>query len=162
MAFIIEERISLDASKITSIEAFCLASGNFEFSLRRLKTFSTSMMASSTITPIAIAIPPSVIVFMVISKNFSTNIDATRASGIAVNEIRVVLKFAKNKNRIIITRIAPSRNASITFSIARSIKSACLNKCVFMENPLGKLASISDNVSSILSVSSSVLAPGCF
>ena len=41
------------------------ASGRAAFSRSRRKTFSTSMIASSTSAPIAIARPPSVIVLMV-------------------------------------------------------------------------------------------------
>ena len=58
-------RTSLDASKITSIGRLRSFSGNRRFSRNRLYTFSTSTIASSTREPIAIAIPPRLIVFIV-------------------------------------------------------------------------------------------------
>src|SRR5688572_31155956 len=57
---------SLDALKIT--RATGSGVGECAFCLRRRKTFSTSMMASSTNAPIAIARPPNVIVLTVIPK----------------------------------------------------------------------------------------------
>ena len=56
---------SRDASKITVRRGRCRFSGRSLFSLSRLKTFSTSTIASSTREPIAIAIPPRLMVFMV-------------------------------------------------------------------------------------------------
>ncbi len=57
--------ISDDALLTISKNAFLSASDLPLFSCRRRKTFSTNTMASSTSTPIAIAIPPSVMVLNV-------------------------------------------------------------------------------------------------
>ena len=162
VALIIEVRISLDPSKTTCIADFCSDSGSLAFSRSRLNTFSTSMIASSTITPMAIAIPPRVMVLMVISKNSNTNTEVISASGMAVREIIVVRKFARKSSRIITTSIAPSRRASITLSMARSIKSACRKMWLLIVNPSGRFCSIWASVSSTRSVSSRVLVSGCF
>ena len=65
VAITMELLISSEASKTTVSEGFLSASGKWLFSRRRLKTFSTSIMASSTRTPMAIAMPPRLIVLIV-------------------------------------------------------------------------------------------------
>ena len=61
----IDVRISSVASRTTSALGRRSASGFAAFSRSRRTTFSTSMIASSTSAPMAIAMPPSVIVLMV-------------------------------------------------------------------------------------------------
>ena len=51
-------RTSLEASKTTVRTFFCSSLGFCLFSRKRLNTFSTSTIASSTKEPIAMAIPP--------------------------------------------------------------------------------------------------------
>ena len=63
VAKITGERISSDASRTTSTRGRGLASD--AFSRKRRMMFSTSMIASSTSTPIATAKPPSVIALSV-------------------------------------------------------------------------------------------------
>ena len=65
----------------------------------------------------AIAMPPSVIVLMVMPSSFIAKIATTSESGIATTEIAVARKFQRKRNRMMTTRIAPSRSACITFSI---------------------------------------------
>ena len=62
---IMELRISTEASRTTFMVDSRSVFGSLIFSRKRLYTFSTSMMASSTSAPIAMAIPPKLIVFMV-------------------------------------------------------------------------------------------------
>ena len=63
--FRIGMRTSLDALNTTSSIGRRSASGFVRFSRRRLYTFSTSTMASSTKEPMAIAMPPRLMVLMV-------------------------------------------------------------------------------------------------
>ena len=63
----IELRISLDALKMT-VDDGLRAAGDCAFCFSRRKTFSTSMIASSTSSPMAMARPPSVIVLIVMPK----------------------------------------------------------------------------------------------
>ena len=83
------------------------------------------MMASSTNSPMAIAKPPSVIVF-----TDNPNIEKiiaviTIESGIAVSEIIVVRTLKRKRKRMMITRMEPSRNASITLVMELSMKCDC-------------------------------------
>src|SRR5262245_48168839 len=76
-------------------------SGNPEvaFCRSRLKTFSTSMIASSTNSPMAIASPPSVIVLILIPKYVIVMNAATSDRGIASRLIKVVRKFQRKRNK---------------------------------------------------------------
>ncbi len=65
VAIMIELRISTEASRTTVSVDSRSAFDFLMFSRRRLYTFSTSIIASSTSAPIAIAIPPKLIVFIV-------------------------------------------------------------------------------------------------
>ena len=49
----------------------------------------------------------------------------TIESGIAVSVMNVVRKFSRNRNRMMTTRMPPSRSASITLSMLRSMNSFC-------------------------------------
>ena len=71
------------------------------------------------------AMPPSVIVLMVMFRSFSANTDVIRESGIARTEMKVVLALHRKMKRMTTTRIAPSRSASKTLSTAVSMKFAC-------------------------------------
>ncbi len=94
---------SFEASSTTSITgAFPL------FSLRRLYTFSTSTTASSTSEPIAIAIPPRVIVFMLSPRMCRMMIVTITDTGRVTTDIAVVRTFIRKKNKIAITKREPS------------------------------------------------------
>ncbi len=114
VALNIEALISREASK-TTVNDVCLSKTGLELFWRnRLYTFSTSIIASSTSEPIAIAIPPRLIVLIFMPIEWSTTIAPSKESGIASNDIIVVLKLPRNKNKIIITKIAPSISADFT------------------------------------------------
>ena len=96
------------AQRMHSDRAACL------FSRSRRKIFSTSTIASSTSSPIATASPPSVIVLIDMSNHLNTSPAVTIDSGIAVSVINVVRKFSRKINRMMTTRMPPSRSAMIT------------------------------------------------
>ena len=104
----IELRISTEASFTTVSTGCCSAFGFRIFSRNRLKTFSTSMIASSTNAPMAIAIPPKLIVLMVYPSILRTMMDTNSEMGMASNEITVVRQFIKKMNSTITTKKAPS------------------------------------------------------
>ena len=60
------------------------------------------------------------------------------------------------------TRIAPSRRASMTLPIEASMKLAWRKSRVFISISGGSVVCSSATAASIFSVSSIVLAPGCF
>ena len=80
----------------------------------------------------------------------------------ATSVIAVVLKFSKNKNRTIATRIEPSRKASMMLWIAFLIKSACLKISGLRIIPSGNDFSIETSSFSMRSVKPIVSVPGCF
>ena len=104
----IGKRTSLEASKTMFINGCRLPSGFIRFSRSRLYTFSTSTMASSTSEPIAIAIPPRLMVLMVRPIKWSTNIDITNDRGMVTREINVVRTFIRKINNTITTKKPPS------------------------------------------------------
>ena len=71
--------------------------------------FSTSTIASSTSSPMATASPPSVIVLIDMPNHLKTSPVITIDSGIAVSVMNVVRKFSRKRNRMITTRMPPSR-----------------------------------------------------
>ena len=99
---------SFDASKTTSNIGCCSPSGFILLRRKCLNTFSTSIMASSTNEPMAIAIPPKLIVLMVNPINLSVRMDTNSDNGIAINEMNVVRAFIKNKKSTITTKTEPS------------------------------------------------------
>ena len=133
-------RTSEEALKITTRELIRSASFLRKFSFKRLKTFSTSTMASSTRAPIATAIPPRVMVLMETSKREKTRMVSAIDKGMAVKVMKVILQFIKKMKRIIMTMMPPSRTASMTLSMARSIKIDCLNKSLLISRSLSKRA----------------------
>ena len=75
------------------------ASGLARFSRSRRTTFSTSMIASSTSAPMAIAMPPSVIVLMFAPNARSARTAAASDSGIAVSVIALALAVGEEQRR---------------------------------------------------------------
>ena len=117
-------------------------------------------MASSTSSPSATARPPRVIVLIDMPAAAKTSAVMTSDSGMAVSVINVVLIFIRNRTRMITTRMTPSRSASTTFSMARSMKDFCeyngmTRKSFGNEGPSSAMAFIT------LSVTARVSAPGC-
>ena len=110
----------------------------------------------------AIAMPPSVIVLIVMPSSFMAKIATTSESGIATMEMAVARRFQRKTKRMITTKIAPSRSAATTLCTATVMKSACRKsrECTIM--PFGSVFCMSTSSRSIRSVSSRVFAPGCF
>ena len=147
----IELRISLEASKVTTIADFCFSMGSRLFCFNRRKMFSTSTMASSTSSPIATAIPPSVMTLMESSVPLiqpmirNVRVVSTSDSGIAVSVMNVVRKFSRNKNSTIMTSTAPITSASATLKIPRSMKFRSRNRSELTMMSAGNDASTSIN-----------------
>ena len=110
VALIMECLISNEASKMTFSLLTCFSNGFLAFSFSRLNTFSTSIMASSTKSPIAIAIPPKLMVLIVNPNHFKVRMATINEIGIATSEITVARQFIKNKKRMMITKAVPSNN----------------------------------------------------
>ncbi|MNY21252.1 hypothetical protein D3C86_1547840 [compost metagenome] len=82
------------------------------------------MMASSTKSPIAIAIPPRLMVFIVRPINLSTTIATSKEIGMAIKEIAVALQFIRKMERIMTTKMEPSISVFSILPIEASIKLA--------------------------------------
>jgi len=90
--------------------------------------FSTSMMASSTTSPTAMASPPSVKVFRLMPKAHNTEIAPNSDSGMAVREIKAIRKLNRKRTRTTTTSPAPISKACVTLPTAASMKLACRNR----------------------------------
>ena len=101
-------------------------------------------------------------VLIVPPKSEMVRMPASSESGMASAEMAVVRTLPRNRNRMISTRIAPSRRAAVTFSIATSMKSAWRKFSFSMVTPSGRLRASRASAWSIWRVRASVLAPGCF
>ena len=108
VALMILVRISTEASKTTCKIFFRSSFGKAEFCFNRLKTFSTSIIASSTSAPMAIAMPPSDMVLMVKPSHFKVKMATMSETGMANSEITVARQFIKNKNKMTTTKTLPS------------------------------------------------------
>ena len=117
-------RTSLEASNTTVMTLFCSSLGFCLFSFRRLNTFSTSTIALSTNEPIAMAIPPRLIVLMVSPSTFRVRMATITASGMVISEIMVVRTFIRKRSSTITTKIPPSYRDFCTLSIELLIKRA--------------------------------------
>ncbi len=130
--------------------------------------FSTSTIASSTSSPIATAIPPSVITLIDSSTPLTspTSLKTTTVraseSGIALSEMNVVRTFSRNRNRMTSTSSAPTTSASPTLYTPRSMKSRIWYRSVSTITSGGSEASTSRNPSLTASVSARVSTCGCF
>ncbi len=87
-----------------------------------MNTFSTSTIESSTSEPMAMAMPPRLIVLMVSPIHLMASSENTMESGIEMSEIMVVRQFIRNMNSTMITNIAPSIKDFFTLSIELSMK----------------------------------------
>ena len=89
-------------------------------------------------------------------------IATTSESGMASTEMLVARTSPRKRKRITTTRMAPSRRASITFATARRMKLDWRKSSVWRRMPSGSVRWIASSSPSMRSVSSKVLAPGCF
>ena len=96
--------------------------------------FSTSMIASSTTTPMATAKPPRVIVFSATPKARNTITAASNESGIDKNEMNAVRGLRKKSKSTITTNTAPMASELPMWPSAISIKFAgrCRPPCSVM------------------------------
>jgi hypothetical protein len=120
----IDERISRVASRTIVAAGSRSPSGFDRFSRRRRTTFSTSTIASSTRSPTAMAMPPSVIVLMLAPAARSARNAVASDSGMAVRVIALARRFARNSKTMTTTSTPPSRSARKTLATATSMKSA--------------------------------------
>ena len=146
----------------TSITEARLSAGRSLFCRNRLYTFSTSTIASSTSEPIAIAMPPRLIVLMVYPKKWSEITVIIIDNGRATSDIIVVRMFIKKKNKIITTKTAPSISARWMLEIELLINEDCLKISVEILIPSGIDFRASSNSSSICAVNLFVSIFGCF
>ena len=147
---------------MTSILLRCCSTGNRRLARKRLYTFSTSTIASSTSEPIAIAKPPKLMVLIVSPNALRVSSDTITDKGMAVSEMIVVRVFIKKKKSTITTKIAPSKRALCTLFIELLIKCDCLKILVDTFTSAGKFFCSSASASSIFLVSSIVPVLGCF
>ena len=157
-----ELRISMLAFRTTASAFRRCSTGNATFSRSRRTTFSTSITASSTSAPMAMAMPPSVIVLMVAPNALSVSTAATSESGMAVMVMSVARPLARNTSTTTMTSSTPSPNAVKTFLTATSMKFACRKMSVWSFMPGGSLVWMSASTASSCLVRASVFAPGCF
>ena len=85
--------------------------------------FSTTMIASSTSTPSAMAMPPSVIVLIVPPPKLTAMRALTTETGMAASVTSVARHEARKTRMMIETRTSPSTSAVATLSMARWMKS---------------------------------------
>ncbi len=123
--------------------------------------FSTSMIASSTTSPIAITSPAITMVFKVAPIAVSTRVAAISDSGIAVRLITAVRQSKRKVTRIRITRAQPTSIASPRFSSDRSMNPAGRKIVGSTSTPLRPGLRASRAFSTSL-VTCRVLPVGCF
>ena len=97
----------------------------------------------------AIASPPSVMVLMELPMASRISTAATRESGMAVKEMKVVRKFQRNRKSTTVTMIPPSRMEAWTLPTARLMKSACWKALVSITTSSGRVARSSSMVDSM-------------
>ena len=117
-----ELRISLEPWKISDTSGSLLLVR--ARSRRRRRMFSTSMIESSTTSPIANTRPPSVSALMPAPRNHSTRMPVISDSGIAIRLISVACQRARNRNSTSITMIEECSSTSCRLSTDRSMKLA--------------------------------------
>ncbi len=129
---------------------------------RRRAMFSTSMTASSTTSPMAMARPPSVMALRVAPSALSTTIAASSDSGMAVHEIVAVRRSNRNRHSTTTTRTPPSSRELRTLLVEIAMKSAGRNRSVRSSTCSLSISGFrSASASSTPSVTSIVLAPSC-
>ena len=101
-------RTSLEALNTTSTTGSRLSGGKALFSRRCFQTFSTSTIASSTREPMAMAMPPRLMVLRLSPNASSTSIVTSSDSGRVIREMTVVRKLARKTKSTMTTKMAPS------------------------------------------------------
>ena len=86
--------------------------------------FSTSMIASSTTTPMATTSPASTMTLRVAPAASRTSMAATSESGMAIRLMKAVRHSKRNATMINTTRAMPSRSATVRLSIDCSMNVA--------------------------------------
>jgi hypothetical protein len=124
--------------------------------------FSTAMIASSTSAPIAIAMPPRVMVLMLLPSACRTRTAVSSESGSATSVIRLARALKRKATTTSPTIAAPSSRARVVLRVEFSMKTACRKSCLLMCIPSGSVVCSSSSTLSRRAVSSSVFAPGCF
>ena len=109
----------------------------------------------------AMASPPSVMVFMLMPMALSTIIATRKESGMVTSEMMVVRALARNIISTMTTKIAPSMSDFCTLSTLLSMKSAWRKMSVEICTSAGRLPFISSSERLSCSVSFSVLVYGC-
>ena len=154
-------RTSWEAWKTTVTTSRRSSLGSRRFSRNRLNTFSTSTMASSTSEPMAMAIPPRLIVLMVCPKACRVSRVIRMERGMVTSEIRVVRVFIRKRNRTMTTNKTPSNNDFWTLPMELLMKLAWRKRSADTFTSAGKEVCSSASVLSRRSVRSSVLVAGC-
>ena len=126
--------------------------GSDRLSRNRLYTFSTSTMASSTSDPMAIAMPPRLMVLMVYPIRLRTSTDIITDKGRGNQEISVVRIFIRKKNSTTITNSAPSSSDSCRLEMELSMKELWRNMSVEIFTSEGRVDFSSSSDLSIFSV----------
>ncbi len=152
-------RTSTEASNtITDVDCFLPSRRNWR---RRLTTFSTSTMASSTTAPIAITKPAKTITLSEVPRNDKTSSVMTAVTGMIVALIKAIRQSHKKAMRTTTTRNAPMSSELMRLSKATSTKVAGRKMVVSMSMSRSPGA-ISSMAASTPCVTSTVLAHGNF
>ncbi len=128
---------------------------------RRLTMFSTSMIASSTTTPIATTRPARTMTLIVASRRSSTSTAARSESGIATRLMNAVRNSKRNAAMMRMTSSTPMSRARLRLSIDCSMNVAGRKICESISMP-GRPALSWVSASSTPSVTSTVFAPRYF
>ena len=124
--------------------------------------FSTSTTASSTISPMAIASPPSVMVLIDRPAKWKTMAAVRIDTGIAVSEITVVRTFSRKAKRTTATTAVASSSTVRTLPIEVSMKLAWRNRMLSARMPEGSVRDRSASAASTSRVRRTVSMSGCF
>ena len=154
-------RTSLEALNTTWITERRSLSGRRRFSRNRLYTFSTSTMASSTSEPMAMAIPPRLMVLMVSPMKCKVSMETSSERGSVTSEMTVVRTLARNRNKTMTTKMPPSKSDFFTLLMELSMKRLWRKMSVDTFTSGGRFFCRSFSEASSLSVSSNVLVEGC-
>ena len=154
-------RTSLEALNTTWITERRSLSGRRRFSRNRLYTFSTSTMASSTSEPMAMAIPPRLMVLMVSPMKCKVRMETSSERGSVTSEMTVVRTLARNRNKTMTTKMPPSKSDFFTLLMELSMKRLWRKMSVDTFTSGGRFFCRSFSEASSLSVSSNVLVEGC-
>ena len=160
-------RVELSMGILTSLEAaytvLSTSPGLFALDcLSLVNTFSTSTIESSTREPMAMAIPPRLIVFTVRPSRRIASRVTTIDRGMDTSEMSVVLQFIRNMKRTMTTNNPPSSSDLRTLPIDPSMKLDWRNISELTFTSEGSEALRSSKAESSLPVSSRVLVSGCF